>query len=170
MAEFLNNFINGIGLVHLQLDQVIMILIALGLMYLGIVKKFEPLLLVPIGFGIVIANLPIANLSSHDEGYLLYHLYLGVKYVIYPPLIYMCIGALTDFGPLIARPSTFMIGAVGGQLGIFTSFGLAMLAGKVIPGMTPFTIYEAASIGIIGAPTAPPRFSSRPSSLLIYCL
>jgi oxaloacetate decarboxylase beta subunit len=67
----------------------------------------------------------------------------------------MCIGALTDFGPLIARPSTFLIGAIGGQLGIFTSFGLAILAGKIIPGLEPFTLKQAASIGIIGSSDGP---------------
>jgi oxaloacetate decarboxylase beta subunit len=155
LTNFFREFYNGLGIVHLTPEHVVMILIGLAFMYLGLVKNFEPLLLVPIGFGIMIANLPLANLSSHDEGYLLYHLYLSIKYVIIPPLIYMCIGALTDFGPLIARPSTFLIGAIGGQLGIFTSFGLALLAGYVVPGLGHFTIYEAASIGIIGSSDGP---------------
>jgi len=160
LTPFFTQFVDELGIVHLTFDYVIMIGIGIAFIYLGLVKKFEPLLLVPIGFGMIIANLPLANLSSQSFGAdglpgLLNKLYMGVKYVVYPPLIYMCIGALTDFGPLIARPSTFLIGAIGGQLGIFTSFGLALLAGKIIPGLEPFSIKEAACIGIIGSSDGP---------------
>jgi oxaloacetate decarboxylase beta subunit len=160
LANFFREFYNGLGIVHLTVNHVIMMVIGILFIYLGLVKKFEPLLLIPIGFGMIIANLPLANLASDSIGpdgipALLNKLYMSIKYVVIPPLIYMCIGALTDFGPLIARPSTFLIGAIGGQLGIFTSFGLALLAGKIIPGLTPFTIREAASIGIIGSSDGP---------------
>ena len=154
MYEFLRVLVDGMGLMHLMLDQAIMIMIALGLMYLGIVKKYEPLLLIPISFGMLIANLPMANLSAHDQGGLLYFLYQGVRLVIYPPLIFLCLGALTDFGPLISRPSSALIG-IGGQLGIFSAFLLALGISRIIPGLNPFTFQEAAAIGIIGSSDGP---------------
>jgi len=152
--EVVSVFINGLGLAHFQLSEAIMILIAIGLMYLGIVKKYEPLLLIPIGFGMMIANLPLAGLSAADEGGLLWFLYQGIDRVIFPPLIFLCIGALTDFGPLIANPKSALIG-LGGQLGIFTAFILAIILGPIIPGLVPFNWQEAAAIGIIGSSDGP---------------
>jgi len=162
--SFGEKFINGIALFHMDLPQTAMLLLSLLLMYLAIKKKYEPLLLLPIAFGMMIANLPmppgmgIPGFSAHDEGGLLYYLYQGIKMGIYPPMIFLCLGAMTDFGPLIARPSSALIG-IGGQLGIFTAFGLALLLGRalggVIPGFDGFTIGEAAAIGIIGSSDGP---------------
>lgn len=156
-ASVLEIFLDGIGYMHLELDQVIMILISFCLAYLGIVKKYEPLLLIPISFGMMIANIPLANLSAHDQGGLLNFLYMGIHLVIYPPLIFLCIGALTDFGPLISRPSNALIG-IGGQFGIFTALIIAFALGRVIPipGFYDyFTIQESASIAIIGSSDGP---------------
>lgn len=124
----------------------VMILISFVLMYLAIVREFEPLLLLPIAFGMFLANLPVAGLSSYIEGGLIYYLYQGVKMGIYPPLIFLGIGAMTDFGPLIANPKSFLLGAAA-QLGIFLTFIGALLLG--------FTPQEAGSIGIIGGADGP---------------
>ena len=128
----------------------LMILIACVLIYLAIGRKFEPLLLLPISFGILLANLPLANLMEGpvgtEPGGLLYYLYQGVKLGIYPSLIFLGIGAMTDFGPLIARPSALFMGA-GAQLGISIAFMIALLLG--------FDPKEAGSIGIIGGADGP---------------
>ena len=128
----------------------LMILIACVLIYLAIGRKFEPLLLLPISFGMLLANLPLANLMEGpvgtEPGGLLYYLYQGVKLGIYPSLIFLGIGAMTDFGPLIARPSALFMGA-GAQLGISIAFLIALLLG--------FDPKEASSIGIIGGADGP---------------
>jgi oxaloacetate decarboxylase beta subunit len=101
--------------------------------------------------------LGIPGFSAYDEGGLFYFLYQGIKIGLYPPMIFLCLGAMTDFAPLIARPSSALIG-LGGQLGIFTSFGLALLLGKFLGPVFPdlnFTIKEAAVIGIIGSSDGP---------------
>ncbi|MDR1565216.1 MAG: sodium ion-translocating decarboxylase subunit beta [Oscillospiraceae bacterium] len=143
---------------EIGIPQIIMILLALFLGYLAIVKKFEPLLPLPLAFGIMIANIPIAGLSAYDEGGLFHFLYQGVSRVIYPPLIFLCIGTMTDFGPLITAPRNALIG-LGGQLGIFAAFGASLLLGNllspIIPGFDGFSIKEAASIGIIGSSDGP---------------
>jgi len=144
----------GFSFMGLGLPQFIMILIALLLAYLAIHKKYEPLLLLPLAFGMLIANIPLAGLSAYDEGGLLYYLYKGIDLGIYPPLIFLCIGAMTDFGPLIASPHSALIG-LGGQLGIFTAMGGAYLLGNIIPGIEPFTFQEAAAIGMIGSSDGP---------------
>lgn len=144
----------GFSFMGLGLPQVIMILIALLLAYLAIHKKYEPLLLLPLAFGMLIANIPLAGLSAYDEGGLLYYLYKGIDLGIYPPLIFLCIGAMTDFGPLIASPHSALIG-LGGQLGILTAMGGAYLLGNIIPGIEPFTLQEAAAIGMIGSSDGP---------------
>jgi len=136
----------------------IMIVIALFLAYLSIGKKFEPLLLLPLAFGMLIANIPAAALGAADEGRLLWYVYQGIIRIIYPPLVFMCIGAMTDFAPLIARPINALIG-LGGQLGIFVAFGLSMLISTTlspyIPGLDPFSLKQAASIAIIGSSDGP---------------
>ncbi|WP_099205810.1 sodium ion-translocating decarboxylase subunit beta [Scatolibacter rhodanostii] len=139
------------GFVSLTWQHLVMILIACILVYLAIVKKFEPMLLLPIAFGILLVNLPFTGLmdapaSSSEAGGLLYYLYQGVKKGIYPSLIFLGIGAMTDFGPLIARPASLFIGA-GAQFGIAIAFTLATALG--------FTPQEAASIGIIGGADGP---------------
>lgn len=139
------------GFVALTWQSIVMMIVACILMYLAIAKKFEPLLLLPIAFGVLLANLPLTGLmaepaSANEAGGLLYYLYLGVKKGIYPSLIFLGIGAMTDFGPLIARPSSMLIGA-GAQFGIATAFVVAIILG--------FTPAEAASIGIIGGADGP---------------
>ena len=125
----------------------VMLGVACVLLYLGIKRKFEPLLLVPIAFGMLLANLPGAGLSTTEEGNLLYYLYKGVKLGIYPPLIFLGVGAMTDFAPLIANPKSLLLGAAA-QLGIFAAFFLAL-------GVFGFTPAEAGAIGIIGGADGP---------------
>lgn len=140
------------GFAALTWQQCLMIVVACLLIYLAIVKKFEPLLLLPIAFGVLLANMPLTGLMSEsavgstEPGGLLYYLYLGVKLGIYPSLIFLGIGAMTDFGPLIARPSSLFMGA-GAQFGISAAFIVAIALG--------FTPQEAASIGIIGGADGP---------------
>lgn len=139
------------GFAAMTWQSLLMIVISFVLIYLAIGKKFEPLLLLPIAFGMLLANLPLTGLMSEpasqsEVGGLLYYLYLGVKKGIYPSLIFLGIGAMTDFGPLIARPSSLLIGA-GSQFGIVIAFIIASLRG--------FTPEEAASIGIIGGADGP---------------
>ncbi|NLY97150.1 MAG: sodium ion-translocating decarboxylase subunit beta [Clostridiaceae bacterium] len=128
----------------------VMILVSFILIYLAIVKEFEPLLLLPIAFGMLLANLPIANLMKEptetENGGLLYYLYLGVKKGIYPSLIFLGIGAMTDFGPLLARPTSLLLGA-GAQFGISAAFIIAVALG--------FKPNEASSIAIIGGADGP---------------
>lgn len=144
LIDILGDFLKSTGLAEITSGQIIMLLISFALLYLAIKKGFEPLLLVPISFGMLLANLPLAGLM--EEGGLLYYLYQGVKLGIYPPLIFLGVGAMTDFGPLIANPSSILLGAAA-QLGIFITFIGATALG--------FTGPEAASIGIIGGADGP---------------
>jgi len=144
----------GFSLSGMGLPEIVMVLLALLLAYLAIVKKYEPLLLLPLSFGMLIANIPLAGLSAYDEGGLIYYLYKGIELGIYPPMIFLCIGAMTDFGPLISSPKSALIG-LGGQLGIFAAMGGALLIGRLIPGLTPFSLQEAAAIGMIGSSDGP---------------
>ncbi|NLX91276.1 MAG: sodium ion-translocating decarboxylase subunit beta [Firmicutes bacterium] len=142
-------FANSTGFLNITGPQAIMIVISLILLYLGIVKKYEPLLLVPISFGMLLVNLPLGGLMAppgEEPGGLLYYLYQGIELGIYPPLIFLGVGAMTDFGPLIANPMTLLLGAAA-QLGIFFTFIGALLLG--------FTPFEAGSIGIIGGADGP---------------
>ncbi len=162
-GETLFNFVQTTGFFNgTDWQQWVMIGIACVLLYLAIVKKFEPLLLLPIAFGMLLTNLPMAQMYHPDlfglEGGhvdwanfqstagLLDYLYLGVKLGIYPPLIFLGVGAMTDFGPLIANPKSLLMGAAA-QLGIFLALILALLVG--------FTPQVAASIGIIGGADGP---------------
>lgn len=124
----------------------VMLAVACLLLYLAIVKQFEPLLLLPIAFGMLLANLPAAGLGSHEDSGLMHYLYMGVERGIYPPLIFMGVGAMTDFAPLIANPKSLLLGAAA-QLGIFITFIGAKLLG--------FSAAEAGSIGIIGGADGP---------------
>ena len=148
----MSNFINRTAISQLDFKTVLMLLIAAVLIYLAIGKKFEPLLLLPIAFGMLLANLPGANLRVDDEGGLFSYIYQGVKLGIYPPLIFLGVGAMTDFGPLIANPKSLLLGAAA-QIGIFGTFLGAILLG-FIP-QIGFTLKEAASIGIIGGADGP---------------
>ncbi len=134
------------GFMNFDWRQIAMIVVACLLLYLAIVRQFEPLLLLPISFGMLLANLPLAGLGSYEEGGLLYYLYQGVKMGIYPPLIFLGIGTMTDFGPLIANPQSFLLGAAA-QGGIFFTFIGAILLG--------FTPQESGSIAIIGGADGP---------------
>lgn len=131
-------------------QETVMIGVACVLIYLAIAKKYEPLLLLPIAFGVLLANLPLAGLMAapveNAAGGLLYYLYQGVKLGIYPSLIFLGIGAMTDFGPLIARPSSLFLGAAA-QLGIYVAFIIAIALG--------FSPQDAASISIIGGADGP---------------
>ena len=156
--DSLNQFLIGMGLLELSFGQVVMIGISFVLIYLAIVKKYEPLLMLPLAFGMFIANIPVSGLSVYDEGGLMYYLYQGIQLGIYPPLIFLCIGAMTDFSPLISSPKSALIG-LGGQLGIFVALGGALLLSgwlaPVIPGFDGFTFRQAASIGMIGSSDGP---------------
>ncbi len=140
------------GFAAITWQHCVMIFLACVLVYLAIVKKFEPLLLLPIAFGMLLANLPLAGLmagpqeGSTEPAGLLYYLYQGVKLGIYPSLIFLGIGTMTDFGPLIARPSSLFMGA-GAQFGIASAFIISIVLG--------FTPQEAGSIGIIGGADGP---------------
>ena len=149
---------------------IVMLGFAVGLMYLAIGKKKEPFLLLPLSFGIMIANLPGANLAAYLDPTqgpgLLFYLYKGIRpsdmaSPIYPPLIFLCIGTISDFRPLIANPRVAFIG-LGGQLGIFVAFGLYLLAQKFILPLfgdaytfTGFDFKSAACVGIIGSSDGP---------------
>lgn len=147
------NLFSSLSFMQITMPQVIMVLVALLLAYLAIVKKYEPLLLLPLAFGMLIANIPLAGLSAYDEGGLIYYLYQGIELGIYPPMIFLCIGAMTDFGPLIASPKSALIG-LGGQFGIFVAMGGALLLGRIIPGIE-FSLQEAAAVGMIGSSDGP---------------
>jgi oxaloacetate decarboxylase beta subunit len=202
VTQYIVEFLQTSGFANLQWQQSLMILIAFVLMYLAIVKKYEPLLLLPIAFGMFLANLPLggindlpsetlrllatvdAKLSSTDlaavyqgmlesgehliqqagangveifamkgnYGGLLYYLGRGVKLGIYPPLIFLGVGAMTDFAPLIANPKSILLGGAA-QLGIFAAFiGCSLLNAS---GLVPFTAQEAGSIAIIGGADGP---------------
>ena len=186
MLESFANFLQNTGFYALissggidAVKTIIMIAIACVLLYLAIVKKFEPLLLLPIAFGMLLSNLPMIKDSSaimmHTEfftnpeymtdgkyinvGYICQHgglldlLYLGVKLGIYPPLIFVGIGCMTDFGPLIANPKSILLGAAA-QFGVFFTFVGALVLSALVPSIN-FGIKEAASIGIIGGADGP---------------
>lgn len=138
------------GFAALTWQHGVMIAVACVLIYLAIVKKFEPLLLLPIAFGVLLANLPLTGLmgapAEDAAGGLLYYLYQGVKLGIYPSLIFLGIGAMTDFAPLIARPTSLLLGA-GAQFGIGIAFMIAVVLG--------FAPTAAAAIAIIGGADGP---------------
>ena len=164
-GEIFGNLYKDMGFVQGNWQNYVMLLISFVLMYLAIVKKFEPMLLLPIAFGMFLINIPGAEAvlwgkyptneageiistaydDVTDRG-LLWYLYFGVDKVIYPPLIFLGIGAMTDFGPLIANPKSMLIGA-GAQLGIFVAFILAIALG--------FSVAAAAAIAIIGGADGP---------------
>ncbi|MDD3464735.1 MAG: sodium ion-translocating decarboxylase subunit beta [Candidatus Cloacimonetes bacterium] len=148
MQEFLQ-VLNTTGFINFSWGNVVMILAGIVFIYLAIVKGFEPLLLVPIGFGIVVGNIPgllEQGLGVVSEGSVLNYLYFGVNKGIYPSLIFLGIGAMTDFSTLIANPKLILLGAAA-QVGIFGTFLGALLLG--------FNVLEAASIGIIGGADGP---------------
>ncbi|GAB1365385.1 MAG TPA: sodium ion-translocating decarboxylase subunit beta [Candidatus Cloacimonas sp.] len=145
----LAQFIQTTGFLNISWGNLLMIISGLVFIYLGINKEFEPLLLVPIGFGIVVGNIPGVSeqgLGVTDSGSVLNYLYFGVNKGVYPSLIFLGIGAMTDFSTLIANPRLILLGAAA-QFGIFATFMGSILLG--------FNIMEAASIGIIGGADGP---------------
>ncbi len=145
-VESIQGLIASSGFAHANWQCLVMIVISCVLIYLAIVKKYEPLLLLPIAFGMMLANLPMAGLAADAQGGLINILYQGVKMGIYPPLIFLGIGTMTDFGPLIANPKSFLLGAAA-QLGIFLTFLGAILLG--------YPALEAGAIAIIGGADGP---------------
>jgi len=160
LIQALRDLLLSTGFATITYQQIIMLGVSFVLLYLAIVKGFEPLLLMPIAFGMLLANLPAAGMMAPPTveidaitgrektavGGMLWYLYQGVKLGIYPPLIFLGVGAMTDFGPLIANPKTLLLGAAA-QLGIFTTFIGALYLG--------FNPQEASSIGIIGGADGP---------------
>ncbi|MGZ4997213.1 MAG: sodium ion-translocating decarboxylase subunit beta [Methylobacter sp.] len=138
------------GIYNFTGGQAFMMLVGFLLLFLAIKKGFEPLLLLPIGFGAILSNIPVAGIA--EEGGILYYLYYGIKTGLFPLLIFMGVGAMTDFGPMLANPKTLLLGAAA-QFGIFASL-LGALALNAIPGLE-FTIRDAAAIGIIGGADGP---------------
>jgi sodium ion-translocating decarboxylase beta subunit len=151
------------GLANLTLGQTIMMLVGLGLLYLAIARKFEPLLLVPIGMGTLLVNIPgagmyaepIYNAAGHMEaagGLLYYVFHIGIETGVFPLLIFMGVGAMTDFGPLLANPKMLFLGAAA-QFGIFATVLAAIALSST--GLVDFTLMQAAAIGIIGGADGP---------------
>ena len=141
------------GLYHIEPGQLFMIFICFGLIYLAIKKGFEPLLLIPIGFGGLLANIPVANMSE-GMGILKLIYDVGIPTSVFPLLIFMGVGAMTDFGPMLANPRTLLLGAAA-QFGIFgTLLGALALTAWGIPGFE-FSLQQAASIAIIGGADGP---------------
>lgn len=149
MTALFLEFIQNTGIYLVDYRNIIMILIGIGFIYLGISKDYEPLLLVPIGFGMLIGNIPIfkgLGLGIYEDNSVLHYLYFGVTQGIYPPLVFLGIGAMTDFSTLLARPVLMLLGAAA-QAGIFITFLGALALG--------FAPNEASSIGIIGGADGP---------------
>ncbi len=137
----------GQGFANLTWQAVVMLAVGGLLLYLGVARQIEPILLIPIGFGVILGNLPLATLSSHDEGGILNLLYSGgIVTALFPCLLFIGLGAMIDFGPLLANPALLIFGAAG-QFGIFLTLALALALG--------FPPEQAVSIGIIGACDGP---------------
>ena len=149
IVDSLIQFWQYTGFANMTIQHVVMIAIGITFITLGIVKKWEPLLLVPIGFGIIVGNIPMfpgLNIGIYEDGSVLNILYQGVKQGWYPPLIFLGIGAMTDFSALISQPKLMLVGAAA-QMGIFGAYLLAMAFG--------FAPNEAGAIGIIGGADGP---------------
>ncbi|MDR2430646.1 MAG: sodium ion-translocating decarboxylase subunit beta [Candidatus Margulisbacteria bacterium] len=147
-GHLLQNILTGTGLLNFHWNNLLMIGICFVLLYLAIVRGFEPLLLVPIGFGGLLSNIPLAGII--DEGGFLWYVYnAGISTGLFPLLIFIGVGAMTDFGPLIANPRLALLGGAA-QFGIFTT----LIGAVCLPGMN-FTLKQAASIGIIGGADGP---------------
>jgi oxaloacetate decarboxylase beta subunit len=139
-------FIEHMGVLALTPGMIFMWLIGLTLIFLAIVKQYDPVLLLPIGFGILLANLPLTDLMTPGDGLIwrLYH--YGIEWEVIPPLIFLGLGALTDFGPLLSQPRLIFLGA-GAQVGVYVTFFAAYGMG--------FSLAESATIGIIGGADGP---------------
>jgi carboxybiotin decarboxylase len=147
--EGISQFFSYTGFANLQWGHLVMIAVGLIFITLAIVKDYEPLLLIPIGFGIILGNIPFTDglqIGVYEEGSVLNYLYFGVLKGVYPPLIFLGIGAMTDFSALISNPKLILIGAAA-QFGIFAAYAIALFLG--------FSPLEAAAIGIIGGADGP---------------
>jgi len=147
--ETLIQFLRTTGFYTVSLGNLLMVVIGLVFIYLAIKKDYEPLLLLPIGFGVVVGNIPAMagmNISVYDEGSVFSYIYFGVKQGLFPPLIFLGIGALTDFSNMLSNPKLVLLGAAA-QVGIFLTLMGAMLLG--------FSAEEAGAIGIIGGADGP---------------
>jgi sodium ion-translocating decarboxylase beta subunit len=162
MAEIFRSCIDSTGLMHVLfppggewtdgIGRLLMIGVGLVLIYLAIVHDFEPLLLIPIGFGTILTNIPLAGMN--DPGGILHHIYaVGIKSGAFPLIIFMGIGAMTDFGPMLANPKTALLGGAA-QFGIFSTLLGALALSHFVPGIN-FDLREAAAIGIIGGADGP---------------
>ena len=149
--EYLKLLWVNTGLYQMEWGQGLMLLVGILLIYLAIVKKFEPLLLLPIGFGALLSNIPGANLAI-DGGILHLFYMVGIESGAFPLIIFMGVGALTDFGPLLANPKTLLLGAAA-QFGIFAT--LLGAVGLSVIGVFDFSLKQAAAIGIIGGADGP---------------
>lgn len=138
------------GLHNFQIGQAVMMIVGFVLLFLAIKKDFEPLLLLPIGFGAILSNIPTAGIA--EEGGILYYLYFGIKAGIFPLLIFMGVGAMTDFGPMLANPKTLLLGAAA-QFGIFATLIGALALNNL--GIIAFSLKDAAAIAIIGGADGP---------------
>lgn len=149
LGDNLHQIIANTGFANVTTGHVAMIVVGLAFLYLAISKNFEPMLLVPIGFGILVGNIPFSpgmEIGIYEDGSVLNYLYFGVIKGIYPPLIFLGIGAMTDFSALISNPKLMLVGAAA-QIGIFTTYMGALALG--------FTAAEAGAIGIIGGADGP---------------
>ena len=149
IIDHLGQFLEYTAFANMTIGHIIMILIGLSFIYLAIAKEYEPMLLVPIGFGILVGNIafyPGLQIGVYEKGSVMNYLYFGVLQGIYPPLIFLGIGAMTDFSALISNPKLILIGAAA-QLGIFGAYAIALYLG--------FTPSEAGAIGIIGGADGP---------------
>ncbi|MFH1526002.1 MAG: sodium ion-translocating decarboxylase subunit beta, partial [Bacteroidota bacterium] len=147
----LEQFLQFTGFANVTYGHILMIIVGLLFLYLAIAKDYEPLLLVPIGFGILVGNIPFVEniglqLGIYEDGSVLNYLYFGVTKGIYPPLIFLGIGAMTDFSTLLSNPKLLLLGAAA-QVGIFITFMAALALG--------FSENQAAAIGIIGGADGP---------------
>ena len=162
----MQTFLETTRLDQMTYQHFIMILVGCFFAYLAIGKKYEPMLLLPMAFGMILANIPGANLSAYAayavgeemRPGLLNIMYNGIAYVVYPPFVFLCIGVMTDFGPLISAPRNFII-SIGAQTGIFVAFGASLFFGGLlapyIPGFEGFSLKDAAAISIIGGADGP---------------
>lgn len=167
LQQTLVDFYNSTSFAIMDIKSVIMMVIALIFMYLAVAKGFEPLLLVPISFGMLLTNIPAANvfidpvLGFDEEGHtvvkeiggLMYYLYQGDHLGVFPPMMFLGIGAMTDFGPVIANPKSLILGGAA-QLGVFLALWGALMLDEYVPGVS-FTFAEASTIGIIGGADGP---------------
>lgn len=166
LSNAATNLLNSTGIVNFTIGQAIMICVGLVLLFLAIRKGFEPLLLIPIGFGGILSNIPVAGIAG-PEGFLGLIYNVGINSGVFPLIIFIGVGAMTDFGPLIANPKTALLGGAA-QLGIFGTLLGALALSQYVPGIN-FSIKDAASIGIIGGADGPTAIflSSRLSPQLL---